>query len=303
MNLVLNRFEIIQSENQSKRENQQEKSMKYIPISKEKLEELYVDKKMTTFEIAEVYNVDKQIICNKLEEFQIDINPSQRKYAIIKKIPLSKEQKEFIIGSTLGDGSVILSGRRTNAYFKVSHCEKQKDYLLWKKMILGNLTNVVNKYEDTKSNSITYGIHTVAHHEMNFFRKLFYDNNKKVVRPEVGLHLSPFGLAVWFMDDGNKYSDVTYRLSTDAFTQDENHLLRDIIKANFDLNVKVCEYEKNNKKYYYISINKRNSFLMTEIISPYVAGCMRYKLIYDCSSTTECQNELEGKPSDSCDIV
>lgn len=274
--------------------------MKHIP--KEKLIELYVEKKMTTFEIAEIYNVDRSTISNKLHQYQIDIDPTQRKYKILKAIPLTKEQKEFIVGCTLGDGSVICSGRRVNSYFKVSHCEKQKDYLLWKKVILGNLVNNITRYEDKRKNSVMYSFHTITHHEMNFFQKLFYENNKKVVRNDIGLHLTSLGLAVWFMDNGTlMHNQVNYRFSTDGFTRDENHMLSNIMKANFDLNVKVCEYERQNKKYYYLSLNKRNAMNMTEIILPHMVDCMKYKIMFSkyCSSTTECQKSS----NEDCDIV
>jgi len=253
--------------------------MKKIDIPKDKLIELYCEKHLTMFEIAEIYNVDRTTISNKLKQFNIDSDPSQRKYRIIRGIPFTKTQKEFIVGCTLGDGSVICSGRRINSYFKVDHCEKQKEYLMWKKELLGNFTNTINTYVDKRGNSTMLGFHTIAHTELNFYRKLFYENNKKVIRDELGLHLSPLGLAVWFMDDGSLNSTCNYRFHTQGFTEKDNIKLQNILKANFDLNVKVCEYERNNTKYYYLSLNKRNATNMTEIIKPYVVDCMKYKLI------------------------
>lgn len=261
--------------------------MKKVNIPKEKLVELYTEKHLTMFEIAQIYNVDRSTISNKLKQFEIDSNPSQRKYRILKATPLLKEQKEMIIGSVLGDASVIINGRRKNAYFKVSHCEKQKEYILWKKSILGNLVNNINKYEDKRGNSIMYGFHTISHQELNIFRRMFYENNKKVVKDEIGLYLTPLGLATWFMDDGSKSGrGNNYRLSTDGFSKEDNFKLKHMLKANFNFNAKVLEYSRNDRKYYYIFFNKRNAINMTEIIEPYVVDCMKYKLI-NCSSTTK----------------
>jgi predicted DNA-binding protein YlxM (UPF0122 family) len=254
--------------------------MKKVEITRERLTELYVDKQLTMFEIAEIYNVNRTTIANRLKEYEIDSNPSQRKYKILKAIPLLKEQKELIVGSILGDASLIRSGRRINTYFKISHCEKQKEYLFWKKAILGNLVNSIAKMIDKRGNSIMYGFNTLSHHELNFYRDLFYENNKKVINKDIGLYLTPLGLATWFMDDGSKdCNNVSYRLSTDGFSKEDNYNLKFILKSNFDLNVKVCEYEKHQKKYYYLSINKRNSAIMTDIISPYIVDCMKYKLV------------------------
>lgn len=270
--------------------------MKRINIPKEKLIDLYIEKHMTMFEIAEIYNVDRTTISNKLKKYGIDSDPSQRKYRLLKATPLNKEQKELIVGSTLGDGSIVMNGRRVNSYFKIAHCERQKEYLMWKKIVLGNFVNNIRKLVDKRGNSVMYGFNTLSHHELNFYRKLFYENNKKIIKHDLGLHLTPLGLATWFMDDGSKLNKVNYRFSTDGFTKDENYKLKHILKANFDLNIKVCEYERNQKKYYYLSLNKRNAVNMTEIIRPYIVDCMKYKLIddiyFNCSSTTDMPNIL-----------
>jgi len=231
------------------------------------------------FEIAELYNVDRTTISNKLKKFQIDSDPTQRKYRLLKATPLTKRQREIIVGSTIGEGSIVCSGRRKNSYFKVSHCEQQKDYLLWKKQELGNFTNTVNKVEDKRGNSVMFGFQTLAHQELNFFRKLFYDNNKKVIKDELGLYLTPLGLAVWFMDDGSKNGTCNQKFSTDGFSREDNERLAIILKANFDINVKVLEYERNDQKYYYLFLNKRNAINMTEIIKPHMIESMHYKLV------------------------
>lgn len=250
--------------------------MKRIDVPKDKLIELYVDKKLTMIEIARIYDVDRTTISNRLKQFQIESDPKQRKFQTIKAIPLSEMQKEFVFGNLLGDGSVILSGRRKIAYFKVSHCEKQKDYLLWKQSVLGPLVNSMARTVDKRGNSIMYGFSTLAHQDLNPFRTLFYVNNVKVIREELKDYLTPFGLAIWFMDDGSKNGPVNYRFSTEGFTKDENYILKYILKDRFGLDVSVCE-ECN--KYYYLHMNKESAINMTEIIREYVVDCMKYKLI------------------------
>jgi hypothetical protein len=276
--------------------------MKKAEISKEKLIELYVQKNMTTFEIGEIYGVNRSTISNYLKIFGIDTNPSQRKYKILKETPLTQEQKDLIVGSTLGDGSIILSGRKITPYFKIAHCEKQKDYLYWKKEILGNLVNNVSKNIDKRGNSIMYGFHTISHKDLNPIRKMFYENNKKVITENIIDYISPLGLAAWFMDDGSKTRSNNYRLSTDGFSEAENYILKEMLEKKFGVLVKVCEYTRHDKKFYYLSINKENSIKMTQEIKPYVVDCMKYKLI-DCSPTTICQTSSFSKEKDEDDIV
>jgi len=74
-------------------------------------------------------------------------------------------------------------------------------------------------------------------------------------------------------------SNISLKISTDSFTKEENDYLQWILKCNFNIRSKVCEYTRNNKKYYYMSLNKENSLKMTEIIAPYSQDSMKYKLI------------------------
>lgn len=249
-------------------------------ISKETLKDLYLNKRKTTYEIAEMFQVNRKTITRWLSEYDIDINPKQRKYELIKKVPFTQKQKDLIVGTVLGDGCIALHGRKNKSCrLIVSHCEKQKDFLMWKKSILGNFVNVINKKEDKRKNSIMYSFTTVVHNEFKFYRNLFYDGNKKIIKEELINHLSPLSLATWFLDDGTLYKNVNMRLSTDSFTKEDNEKLQWMLKCNFDIKSKVCEYMRHDKKYYYMSFNKSNSLKMTEMIAPYSIDCMQYKLI------------------------
>lgn len=260
-------------------------------IDKEKLIELYITKRLTTYEIAEMYNVHRKTISSWLEKYEIDINPKQRKFELIKKVPFDNQQKELIFGTLLGDGCIAEHGRNNKSNrLLIGHCEKQKEYLLWKKEILGNFVNTIRRTEDLRGNSIMYSFATVTHNEFKFFRKLFYENNKKVIKEEMIHYLTPLATAVWVMDDGSRYQEKnTMRISTDSFSEDENHLLEYFLKHHFDLNAKVCEYERNNRKFYYLSFNVRNAALLSDVIRPHVIDCMKYKLCPNRPSTTKRQ--------------
>jgi hypothetical protein len=126
---------------------------------------------------------------------------------------------------------------------------------------------------------------TVTHNEFRFYYNLFYENCKKIIRPEIVNYLSPLALSVWFCDDGSINKKVNMRFATDGFSKEENEILQEALRLNFNIRCKVCEYTRNNKKYYFLSLNKENSNKLTEIIKPYVLDSLKYKLI---SSTTEC---------------
>lgn len=249
-------------------------------ISKEALLDLYISKRKTTYEIAEMFDINRTTVSKWLKKYDIDTNPKQRKYELIKKVPFTQEQKDLIVGTVLGDGCIAAHGRKNKSYrLLVGHCEKQKDFLMWKKGILGNFVNVINKKEDNRKNSIMWNFATVTHNEFKFYRNLFYDGNKKVIKDDLINHIKPLSLAAWFLDDGTLVKNVNMRLSTDSFTKEENEKLQWMLRCNFDVKSKVCEYERHGKKYYYMSFNKENSLKMTKIIAPYSVECMQYKLI------------------------
>ena len=147
--------------------------MKSKDLDKDILQDLYVVKRKTTYEIAEILQISRKTVVRYLIKYDIDINPKQRKYELIKKVPFTKEQREMIIG-TLGDGCIFPHGRKNKSYrLFISHCEKQKDLVFYKKAVLGNFVNNIRSVKDKRDNSIMYSFNTVTHNEFNFFYKLF----------------------------------------------------------------------------------------------------------------------------------
>lgn len=255
--------------------------------SEKDLNDLYYDKKMAISQICEIYGVGKKAIKSWFRQYNITILPNtQKRFYHIRKVPLTKKQKEFIIGTVLGDGSIGSSGKFKR--LSLGHSVKQLDYLLWKKEILGNLVNNIYKHTQKTRNSIIYTCASVGHHEFSIFYNLFYDNNKKVIRPQIVNYLTPFAMAVWYMDDGSA-KPYCMKLCTEGFTKKENEILQDAIFVNFDIRCKVCEYNNRGKHYYYLSFNKENSIKLTKLIEPYVIESMKYKLINYRLSETKSQ--------------
>jgi len=242
-------------------------------ITKDKLFDLYVNKKLTPYEIAEVYNVDPDVVKMWFDNYNMKAN-FKRKYNIIKKTPLTKEQKELVIGVLLGHGKIVKHGKE-GYRLTVVHPEKERALIMWKKSILGNFVNVVRETEKKKSNIWTFN--TATHNDFRFFRKLFYDGNKKVIRNEIINYITDLSLASWIMDCGINLKEHM-RISI-RFSKKESEILQNALKVNFGLRCKICEYSKNEKKYYYISLNKRNFTLLSDLIKPHVIDDMAYKLI------------------------
>lgn len=259
--------------------------------TKEILDQLYNVEMLTISQISNIYKTNDTVVRRWFENFQIIARSNQRKYFHLKAIPFNNKQKEFIIGTMLGDGHLSCNG--TAPRLNIIHSIKQMDYFFWKKEIMGNFINNCQIYKEKTRNSTRISSTSIVHNEFSFYYKLFYDNKKKIIKDELINYITPMAMAVWVMDDGWKnYSNI--RISSESFTKIENEKLQYMIKINFNIYCKVAEYNRNNKKYYYLSFNKENSILLTKLIEPYFEESMKYKLVYSSLLNDYMQSSKNG---------
>lgn len=251
-------------------------------ILKEELENLHLFQKLKTFEIADIYDVSTQTIVEYLDKYEI--SKMQKFYQTKENFVLNEKQKEFLIGCLMGDGSVVLRQHKSSysVFFKVSHCKAQKEYLLWKESILTDMVGSFStKLKDKRGNSIMYSFSTLTHEEFKFFRNLFHDGiGKKIIKPELENYLTPFSVAVWYMDDGGK-SNTNSRFATHGFSNAECQMLADMLKNKFNIVASVCIENKKDKgkKYTYLHIDQENTIILHNLIKNYIVDCMKYKII------------------------
>jgi hypothetical protein len=237
---------------------------------KEELEELYLNQKLTMEEIGCIYKIDRTAVSYWIKKFGIKPIYYQRRFIKEKDYKLTEYQKDILIGSLLGDGSLVC--RKGFPYFKVSHCEVQKDYLYWKYEALRPIARVPGKYIDKRGNSIMHQLHTLSHSGLEELKDMFYKDNKKNITDKI--QLNELSLAIWFMDDGT-INGNSYRFSTEGFSEEENYILKKLMEERFGFKVDVRKY----RKYYYLVVDRSFSEEMTRMIGPYMIGCMRYKCI------------------------
>ena len=116
---------------------------------------------------------------------------------------------------------------------------------------------------------------TRALEELTDLRALFYRDKKKVVPRDIqNLISSPVSIAVWYMDDGNldyrPKSHYNFRISTDSFSLEENMVLVDMLKNNFNIVASISNALCRGKRYprLYIGVQGRDSFFAK--VKPYV---------------------------------
>lgn len=214
----------------------------------------------------------------------------------MKSTKLSK--KEFysaILGMVLGDG--YLRYNQTNyPAFSLCHSRKQKEYLLWKKQILEQLTATTYRedqceyeYNGEKRFTERSMLDTRSHPYYERIYRLLYKNGKKIVTRKILNRLTPLGIAIWFMDDGtmsikreNRFgrgliAGRQMHLMTQSFTLREHKIIQKYFQEKHNIRMNILTF-KNVKKYHRLYWGTKEGKKFVELVSPYIHPSMSYKI-------------------------
>lgn len=246
-------------------------------------------------EIAKWYEISPPAISRLLKANNREPVAIFRKYDILRQTPINSLQKQFIVGTLLGDGCLHKDSTNGNYKLSFSHCIAQEQYFHWKVAIMDPFINNYNKSVDKRGNSIMLQTRTICHNNLNMFANMFYDESRiKHVPDNLDMYLTPLALAVWIQDDGNLKSGVNMRIATMNFSEQENYKLQNYLLRCFNLRSKVMGFKYKGKQYYQLTLNKENTQKLSDIIRPFIVDCMKYKIMPE-SSTTTCQTSEKMK--------
>lgn len=196
------------------------------------------------------------------------------------RLPFKGEKMGVLTGMLLGDAGMT---RKYPKIMTLCHGESQKEYFEWKCFILEHFGFKKNKVREM--NSVLGNkafIVDFVDKKFEFFYRKFYRFDKERIKRIVNLqnlrHLNLYGLAIWFMDDGNLVKkDYPYVcLNTQAYTYDENVLLQKFFKKKYNLDVKIHKDKHYYKLYFGQENNTAKRFI--EMIEPYIHKSIEYKL-------------------------
>jgi len=231
--------------------------------------------------------------------YDIIINPSNMNiYQEIRNTPMTQIQKSVVIGSLLGDGHLRIVPHSKNALLEISHCEKQLDYLTWKKNLLSPFSRPIKlkEFSNSKKNicgnivnaSNFYRFFTVAHKDITDIFNAYYKNGLKGVNKTIIDEVDLLALSIWFGDDGsirrNKNKEpICCSIATNSFSYDEQLVLVEVLKKFFNGTIKVYKcggvYNGIKREDYIIEMfvkNKIQQFLC--MIKSILPKCIYYKL-------------------------
>jgi hypothetical protein len=197
-------------------------------------------------------------------------------------INITDNMHQIILGSLLGDGSIIR--KRTNCTLTMVHSIVQQEYILYKKKLLEKeglrikYSEVHKDYNHTiDGRKIKFNgqcrLVSQVNIALNKYRDDWYIPKKQV--PNSIIELKPLGLAIWYMDDGTLHYPTGIYLSTNGFNHESQIKLVQMLENNFDITAKI--HKNKDKEILYIVQKDKQKFI--DIIKPYVCPSMNYKII------------------------
>lgn len=183
---------------------------------------------------------------------------------------LTEDQRQLVLGSSLGDGSLRRRGTHT-ASFRIGHGEKQTEYAAWKYEMLAPLARDFGKVGRGK------GFDTLSTATFADFRShLYNEKGKRTITNDVLNALDARGLAAWYCDDG------TFTGNFENWGNGKSSLYNTSLKGAD--RVKVLDYFER------IGVGRPHDFgrgfrfsseqtrRLHEIIAPFVHPSMQYKI-------------------------
>jgi hypothetical protein len=182
--------------------------------------------------------------------------------------PLDRIQHEFVVGSLLGDGTLL----KTTAgwCFRVHHGLEQQAYVHFKHQFMREYVQ-----SHPRRSGTAYYFRTVTHPAFSMYRERFYDGRRKIARIEwLREQLTDLGLAVWVMDDGSA-DGRGLRLNSQSFTLEENEGLAEILRTKFGLEVTL----NRDKAAFRLRISAASRDRLLAIVESHLHPDMSYKLL------------------------
>lgn len=198
-----------------------------------------------------------------------------------KHLLVEKDLHDRIIGLLLGDSSAERPHIKCNTRLQFKQSSINKEYINYLYLLFakycGSVPLNMSKYDSRINKNKTYNaikFQTLSLPCFNPYKQLFYNSEgKKILPKNIGELLTDKGLAHWFMDDGYKSVKGLYFCS-ESFSLDENNILMNVIKTNFNIQCSVHKVSNGYRIYIFSSSVKK----FIELVKPHMINHFNYKL-------------------------
>lgn len=185
-------------------------------------------------------------------------------------------QREVLIGTILGDGSIVRRGRST--HIEWSNKEEHLEYVNYRIKMLEGLAYRNPNIFTSGYNTRMIRAKTVASEDIRELIEECFENRN--LNDNIIKYVTPLALAMLYMDDGSLKMYKTKYAANIAICSMSDEDVKILTKAFNNLGINVVAYvsKTNGKPYNRLRINYSDAKKFFELIREYVPECMQYKL-------------------------
>ena len=187
---------------------------------------------------------------------------------------LNEDQKQVLLGSYLGDGSISHHGVG-RIRLKVIHGMKQQGYCAWKASMFNSELSHIEKNGYAQKPAVKFCSKIFSASALGL---LGITESKKSCHQKILDSLDARGLAIWFMDDGSiSKTGNSAQLCTHSFDYDSQLRFVEYF-AKLGVKASIREDVGSDYHYYFLGFDAEASRALVKIITPYVHPDLFYKL-------------------------
>ncbi len=199
---------------------------------------------------------------------------------------LSGQQMELILGALMGDGNLSPNPRgRSGTRFRMGHGAKQAAYLDWKVSLLGNIG--CTQFSNAKG--AVFADLTPLPELAELREAVYFGDGKKHLSWEYLKALTPFALAVWYMDDGcftvrskgvqerTRGGTGRIEICVQAMSPGSRTRLADYLRDTHQLDVRVVT--RGSRRQAILQFTTAASEKFQKLVAPYIHTSMEDKLL------------------------
>lgn len=247
-------------------------------VSDEELVALY--RKHGCVVLGRMFGCSKIPIRERLSKLGVQAISKQARQRAQFPDALSDEQKQLLVGSLLGDGNMHINKAGDSARFKEAHCLRQKAYLTWKQTILLPFAYRIRpENKRLQDGRIAEGCVFVTCFHPVFvpaYRSFYREDGVKVLPSGLMETITPFSLAVWYMDDGHladATADGIFTLAS-AFPEAEVASIAETLNSRFCLDIE--PRWSPDSSLFILWIHNKDKFF--DVVGKHIHPSMSYKV-------------------------
>ncbi len=194
---------------------------------------------------------------------------------------LSPQQRQLVLGGLMGDASISPKPMRSfgpamKSRFRFGHGPKQDAYAQWKASLLEGVPTTISPH--SKGGLM---VETTPLIELDSLRQAVYVGGKKVFSWDYLKELTPFALAIWYLDDGTfaerrvDGSAGRSEMCVEAMERTSRDRLAQLLRDTYGLSCKLADRSGEA----YITFDRDGTEALHALIAPYVPDSMSYKLL------------------------